>query len=91
MSFNTEIPEIYASPRRIYTGTILQWNEFALYKGVQPVYPSKASKNGCAVGTNCVKNGNFPLPNSWWYMVILVTESVKLGIQSWLYDLPSIG
>ena len=63
LSFTTEIPEIYTNPRQIFDNTILRWNEFVLYKGVQPSYPSKASRYGCATGTNCVKNGMIALKN----------------------------
>lgn len=63
LSFTTEIPDIYTSPRQIFDSTILRWNEFVLYKGVQPSYPSRASRNGCTTGTNCVKNGMIPLKN----------------------------
>lgn len=57
LDFNSEIPDTLTSPRVAYSGTILRWNEFVYYKGVQPVYPSRASTDGCAVGTSCVKHG----------------------------------
>ncbi|XP_071129049.1 uncharacterized protein [Mytilus edulis] len=60
LDFNSEIPDTLTSPRVAYPGTILRWNEFVYYKGVQPVYPSRASTDGCAVGTSCVKHDKTP-------------------------------
>lgn len=52
LSFENEMPQLITDPRKVFTGTILRWNEFVYHRGVQPIYPSTAQK--VCTGSNCV-------------------------------------
>ncbi|XP_071129047.1 uncharacterized protein [Mytilus edulis] len=54
LDFETEIAVIHSKPQVVFIGAILRWNEFILHKGVQPVYPSHASREGCVLGKSCI-------------------------------------
>lgn len=54
LDFETETPLLHNDPRKVFSGSILRWNEFIYHRGVQPVYPSSAQKQ-CS-GSNCITN-----------------------------------
>lgn len=51
LSFENEMPQLIPDPRKVFSGSILRWNEFVHHRGVQPVYPSSAQKP--CTGANC--------------------------------------
>lgn len=57
LDFETEIAVIHSKPQVVFIGAILRWNEFILHKGVRPVYPSHASREGCVLGKSCITQG----------------------------------
>lgn len=44
LSFENEIPQLIPDPRKVFSGSILHWNEFVYHRGVKVVYPSSAQK-----------------------------------------------
>jgi hypothetical protein len=66
LDFENEMPRLLTEPRRIFSGTILRWNEFIYHRGVQPVYPSSAQKQ--CTGSNCVTNCKFLLFRGFFFL-----------------------
>ncbi|XP_052071119.1 uncharacterized protein LOC127709553 [Mytilus californianus] len=64
LDFESEIAVIHSKPQVVFIGAILRWDEFVLHKGVRPVYPSHASREGCVLGKSCIKKGINKTPPS---------------------------
>ncbi|KAJ8319082.1 hypothetical protein KUTeg_004173 [Tegillarca granosa] len=44
---NQETIDIYHTPTTVFTNLIAGWTDFILHRGIQPIYPSSASRTDC--------------------------------------------
>ncbi|XP_065923868.1 uncharacterized protein [Magallana gigas] len=87
LSFENEMPQLIPDPRKVFSGSILRWNEFVYHRGVKPVYPSSAQKP--CTGANCLAhNKKFPVFKTPCPSNVYKVSADRLTSVTWTEPIP---